>query len=232
MKKKIGAVAVLAACMVLGLAAPAFAHVTLDPDSAPKGGFTKLTFRVPNEEPSADTTSFAVQFPSDHPLTSVSVKPKDGWTIDVQKAPLSTPLTDDDGNTITEAVSTITWSGGKVAPGQFDEFDVSVGPLPKDADSLRFPAVQTYSDGTKVSWIEDSVEGQPEPAHPAPVLTLTAANSSSSSSSSQVAAPAVSSTSSTSDADTARTLAIVGIALGAVGVVLGLRTYAMVRRSR
>jgi hypothetical protein len=35
--------------------------------------------------------------------------------------------------------------------------------------------LQTYSDGTIVRWIDDTAAGQPEPEHPAPVLTLTAA---------------------------------------------------------
>jgi hypothetical protein len=35
-----------------------------------------------------------------------------------------------------------------------------------------FKAVQTYSDGTVVSWIEPVVKGTPAPEHPAPVLRL------------------------------------------------------------
>ena len=54
---------------------------------------------------------------------------------------------------VTEAVSTITWSGGELKPGEFTEFDISVGPLPDDADSLTFKALQTYSDGDVVRWI-------------------------------------------------------------------------------
>ena len=54
-------------------------------------------------------------------------------------------------------------------PGQFQEFALSGGPFP-DADSLTFPVVQTYSDGSESAWIEPTVEGQAEPEHPAPVL--------------------------------------------------------------
>ena len=39
--------------------------------------------------------------------------------------------------------------------------------------SLEFKAIQTYSDGTSVSWIEDTVKGAPAPEHPAPILKLT-----------------------------------------------------------
>ena len=144
--------------------APALAHVSVNPSEAAQGGFEKLTFRVPNEQDTADTVKVEVKFPTDTPIASVSVKPHPGWTIDVKKDPLATPLTTDDG-TVTEAVSLITWSGGKIGPGEFDEFEVSVGPLPA-VDSLKFPTVQTYSDGTVVSWIEDTPPGGAEPAHP------------------------------------------------------------------
>ena len=153
--------------------APALAHVSVNPSEAAQGGFEKLTFRVPNEQDTADTVKVEVKFPTDTPIASVSVKPHPGWTIDVKKDPLATPLTTDDG-TVTEAVSLITWSGGKIGPGEFDEFEVSVGPLPA-VDSLKFPTVQTYSDGTVVSWIEDTPPGGAEPAHPVPMLKLTKA---------------------------------------------------------
>ena len=62
-------------------------------------------------------------------------------------------------------------------PGQFDLFTVSAGPLPTKPSKLEFKAVQTYSDGTIVRWIEPTVKGTPEPEHPAPTLTLTKATS-------------------------------------------------------
>ena len=98
-----------------------------------------------------------------------------GWTATTTKAPLNPPVTDDDGNKITEAVSVVEFdadAGGGIAPGQFQEFALSGGPFP-DADSLTFPVVQTYSDGNESAWIEPTVEGQAEPEHPAPVLSLT-----------------------------------------------------------
>ena len=63
----------------------------------------------------------------------------------------------------------------QIHPGQFDEFNISVGPLP-DAKSMVFKALQHYSDGSVVRWIEPTVEGQPRPEHPAPVLTITPAS--------------------------------------------------------
>jgi uncharacterized protein YcnI len=47
--------------------------------------------------------------------------------------------------------------------------------LPK-ASSVSFPAIQYYSDGTVVRWVEHAAPGaKTEPDHPAPTLTLTAA---------------------------------------------------------
>ena len=48
-------------------------------------------------------------------------------------------------------------------PGEFDVFSVSAGPLPTDVNSISLPALQTYSDGSVVRWIEPQVAGGPEP---------------------------------------------------------------------
>ena len=52
----------------------------------------------------------------------------------------------------------MTWSGGKVAPDQFDEFKIIAHVPNKPGTELVFPAVQTYADGTAVHWI-----GEPRP---------------------------------------------------------------------
>ena len=166
--------ATLAAAGVLLLAGPASAHVTVNPGTAAQGSYTELNVRVPNEQDKADTTRVELYLPTDHPIASVSTENVPGWTVSVHKTKLAKPLTTDDGQ-VTEAVSEITWSGGAIAPGQFQDFALSLGPLPSDTSSLTFKALQTYSDGTVVRWIQPSVAGQAEPENPAPVLRLTAA---------------------------------------------------------
>jgi uncharacterized protein len=205
----------IAALLVVALAAPAVAHVTARADDAAPGAFTKITFRVPDEEDAANTTELSVQLPTDHPIASVSVKPKDGWTYSVTTAALNPPVQTDDG-TLTEAVSTITWTGGAIKPGEFDEFEISAGPLPTGVDTLTFKALQTYSDGTVVRWIDESTPGGAEPAHPAPTISLVAAAAGGDS----AAAPAASS--SDDGSDTAKTLGIIGIILGALGLIAGV----------
>ncbi|MEY2453731.1 MAG: hypothetical protein QOD92_3305 [Acidimicrobiaceae bacterium] len=217
MKKRLAAAAALGVAVLLMTAAPALAHVTVDPSIATKGGFTKLSIRVPNEMDTANTVKVDVKFDENHPLASVSVKPKAGWTPQVIKKKLATPLQTDDGQ-VTEAVSEIVWSGGTIAPGQFDEFEVSVGPLPSNIDVLLFPTIQTYSDGTEVSWIQQAFDGQPEPDHPAPALHLVAA--------------AGSKQKSSSSTNNTKNLAIAAFVIGSAGLGIGGWAWWNVRRWR
>ncbi|ASW54837.1 YcnI family protein [Plantactinospora sp. KBS50] len=160
---------------VFGLAGSASAHVTVNPNTATQGGYTKVSFRVPNESDSASTTKVEVNLPTDTPIASVSLKPLAGWTAVTTKSKLETPIKTDDGE-ITEAITKITWtadSGADIKPGQFQEFDVSLGPLPQ-ADQVVFKALQTYSDDSIVRWIDEPSTDGSEVEHPAPVLKLAA----------------------------------------------------------
>jgi uncharacterized protein YcnI len=155
------------------LASPAFAHVTVTPAQATQGGFTVLTFLVPNEQDSATTTKVEVNLPADQPLASVVIKPVPGWAATSTTTKLAAPIQSDDGP-VTEAVTKVTWvatGAAAIQPGQFQEFSLSVGPLP-DADQMIFKVLQTYSDGTIVRWIDEPNPNGSEPAHPAPVLKL------------------------------------------------------------
>ncbi|MEV4561777.1 YcnI family protein [Kitasatospora sp. NPDC049285] len=222
--RRLSVAAALAASAVLAAAVPAFAHVTVQPGTATQGGYTAVAFRVPDESDSASTTKLEVDLPADHPVASVSVQPVPGWTAVAEKTKLATPLKTDDGDEITESVSKITWTAdatAKIVPGQFQEFKVSLGPLPTDTDKLVFKALQTYDDGNVVRWIEEAKDGQPEPQHPAPVLTLTKAATSSDSHGMGAAPVAATPATSTSDSS-ARTLGVVGIVVGLVGTALGL----------
>jgi len=167
----VGAVAAAA----VGLTAlPALAHVTVNSPGATQGGFGVLTFRMPNETDNTNATELKVQLPAEQPLASVSVKPQPGWTYTVTRAKLSQPITDDDGNKVTDYPSVVDWraTAGGIRPGEYAEFQLSVGPLPK-VDSMTFKAIQTYSDGQIVSWIETPAAGSSdEPEHPAPTLKL------------------------------------------------------------
>ncbi|MEV6055089.1 YcnI family protein [Streptomyces sp. NPDC052107] len=219
--RRAGAVTTLTAAGLLAAAGVASAHVTVHPDSYAKGATDGvLTFRVPNEEDNAATTKVQVFLPTDHPVLGVLVHPQDGWTAQVTNTKLKTPVKTDDG-TITDAVSEITFSGGKIAPGQYEDFDVAFGQLPDDTDQLTFKTLQTYSDGKIVRWIEEAQGGQ-EPENPAPVLKLTAkgAEDAGTSTASPTSSKGSESAKPTASADdsTARGLGIAGLLVGVLGL--------------
>ena len=168
---------VVAATIALG-GSTAGAHVSVTPSSAPQGGFEVLSFSVPNEKADANTVKLEVTLPTKSPIAFVSLKPMPGWTIATEKTTLAKPVKTDDGE-VTEAVTKITWTAtaGGLTPGQFDLFTISAGPLPTNTKKLVFKALQTYSNGEVVSWIQGTAKGAPEPEFPAPTLTLTTASS-------------------------------------------------------
>jgi uncharacterized protein YcnI len=215
---------------------PAGAHVTVQPPEANQGGYAKLTFRVPNERDATSTVGLRVSFPEDHPFASVSVKPKSGWTAEVVDGPLAEPA-EVHGETVTEAVTEVSWSGGEIKPGEFDEFEVSVGPLPDDVDVLYFPAIQIYSDGEEVLWSEEPSADGEEPELPAPELTLLAASGDEhghggdDATTDDVGEQAAATSSDDHDDSSSTTLAIVALVVAALGLVLGGLAFARSGRS-
>ncbi|MEU1484952.1 YcnI family protein [Streptomyces sp. NPDC005752] len=225
----------VAASTVLLLAGTASAHVSVQPQGeAAKGGYATVNFKVPNERDDASTVKLEVNFPTDHPLASVSPQPVSGWKIDVTKSKLAEPL-DVHGKKINEAVSKVTWTaeGDGIEAGYFQQFPLSVGQLPEDADQLVFKALQTYSNKEVVRWIEEPTEGGEEPESPAPVLALTAPSAgahgaaapddkhSEAAETKQTTASSDDTSSSGTDS-TARVLGIVGIVVGVAGVAFGV----------
>jgi len=146
-----------AAALALVTAAPASAHVGVDAPDAAKGGWSTLSFRVPTESDTASTTALTVTFPEGTDFEYVATRTKPGWTVSKV-----------DGTSVTWTAE----KGNGIAPGEFDVFDLRVGPLPTDVDTLELPATQTYSDGTSVAWDQPTPENGEEPDRPAPVVTL------------------------------------------------------------
>jgi uncharacterized protein YcnI len=147
----------LAVALLVLLAAPASAHVSANPGTVEAGEAAAITFRVPNETSDANTTSVEIFLPEGTTFDFVSVKAVAGWQHTETKS----------GDDITA----VKWSGGTIAPGEYQEFSLSFGPVV--AGTLEFKALQTYDDGQIVRWIDPSVEGEDEPEHPAPTVTVT-----------------------------------------------------------
>ncbi|MEW9534307.1 YcnI family protein [Microbispora sp. NPDC049125] len=227
-----------ALALTIGLALPALAHVTINPGTAEQGGWTKIAFRVPNERDKASTTKIEVTFPTDHPLPFVSVRPVPGWDVKLTQGKLPKPVVSDDGDKVTEAVLKITWSGGKIEPGQFQEFEASVGPLPKNVDQLPFPTTQTYSNGEVVKWADAAKADGSEAEHPVPTLKLVAPAAEETGGHQGAAAPSSPSAQPSvvaavdgghddddeggSSDDTARILGAIGIVVGLAGAATGV----------
>ena len=191
---------------LIGVASAASAHVSVSSPDATAGGFGKLVFRVPTESETASTTSVTVNLPAKTPFAFVSTQSKPGWTVKVTEVKHAKPIKVGDF-TVSKTISAVTWtsSGTGIAPGQFDEFSISVGPIPK-ATSLRFTADQVYSDKSVVHW-DETQKGKVEPEHPAPILKL------------ETPAPAPTKTSD----HTSRGLAIGALVIAAASYLLGLR---------
>jgi uncharacterized protein YcnI len=213
--RRITFAAVAAAALVVPAAAQA--HVTVQPTSAPAGAFTEEVVRVPNESDTASTTKVDLQLPPG--FVSASYEPAPGWTVKVTKQKLAKPVQTDDGP-VTEEVRRITWTGdgsaqGKIAPGQFMDFPLSVQIPDKAGTKLTFKALQTYDDGKVVRWI-----GAPGSDEPAPQVAVTAAAAE------HAAAPAATAqgrpTAAKSDSSGGSdTLSIVALVVGALGLLAG-----------
>lgn len=196
---------------VLG-AGPAAAHVTVDAPDAAQGQTTIATFRVPTESETANTTAVTIAVPQ---LQVALTEPLPGWTAAVERNDKS-------------QVTAVTWKtatgNAGIAPGQFQRFAVTLGPLPQQ-ETVSFPATQTYSDGKIVRWDQAAEDGSA--SHPAPSLTLAAGTSTGHHGENTDTAAA----SGEAGTDTtARWLGGAGLALGVLGLGLGVGSTIRGRR--
>ena len=220
---------IIGAAAMLVAPAAAQAHVTLQPNTAAAGGYTRLDVRVPNERDDASTTKVEVQFPDG--FQSASYEPIPGWSAKVTTGKLETPIETDDGQ-VTEGVKTITWTaddaGDAIPPGAFQDFGLSLRIPDKAGEKLTFKALQTYSDGNVVRWIDEPTTDGTEPESPAPVLKLTAAGAAEDvpAAGPSVAAEADDAAASEeSDSGSGSAFGIAGLVAGLAGLVLGLLEY-------
>lgn len=163
----------LAAGLLVGpLAGLALAHVHVSPDEATQGGSATLSFAVPTEK-DIPTVAVAVAIPAETPIAAVTAPAMDGWTSALTTGTPAQPVTAADGSAVTDVVSRVTWtaSGSGIPPEESADFVLDVSGLPR-TDTLVFKVLQTYADGSVVSWIEEQPPGAAEPEYPAPVLSL------------------------------------------------------------
>lgn len=233
--------------VAVGAAGPASAHVTASVDDPTPGAYTLLTVNAPTESVSAGTNRLEIDFPTDTPITSARSVPVPGWTAEVVREPLPEPVDNGHGGEISEAVARVVWTSegdaSAIGPGETGLFILSIGPLP-DAESVSFPTVQGYTDGSEVAWtqLSDSGVDTERPAPTIQIRTETAAEPGASGGAGDTAgdegeaARLTGTLASGAAADPEGLLAspwiaVGGAALGAGGFVLGLLAFVTARRS-
>jgi uncharacterized protein YcnI len=159
------------ALATLAFAAQASAHVTVHPNALPAGGFTVINIQVPNERDKASTVKVDVQFPNGIFIASPTVMP--GWKGRVVTKKLPKPVEIEPGFSVSSRVDRVVFTGGRIGPGQFLSFPVSIkAPDVRAGTLLTFKALQTYSNGEVVRWI-----GNPSADEPAPQVLVRPASS-------------------------------------------------------
>lgn len=248
LKRTGAAIAAAATLMVFGMG-PASAHVGVTPQSTTEGGYTELTFSVPNESETAGTNKVKVELPTKTPFTSVRAKPVPGWTAEVITGELPEPV-EVQGATVTKAPVSVVWTaeGKGVLPEQYQTFSLSVGTLPEAGTSVKLPVAQFYTDGTVSSWGQTGAAE--ESTGEAPSFTTTAEtagdqqgaaaaapteNVSASTGQQKTAAPTATENAEAS-ADpavdtTGRTLGWIGIGAGVLGLIAALWALGRTRGS-
>ena len=211
--------------------------MTVQPDTAPAGGFARLDVRVPNERDDAGTVKVDVQMPPG--FVFASYEPVPGWSVKITREKLDEPI-EIEGLEIDEQVARITWTGHPQAGRHHRARPVpGLRPLGRHpdgqpGDKLTFKALQTYEGGEVVRWI-----GPEDADEPAPTVTLTSggeagshgaparAAADESAPTGQPAAPASSDSDSGSDG-----LTIAALIVGALGLLAGVAGLVTARRTR
>lgn len=214
------AAAVVATLVVAPAAA---AHVTLNPSEWEAGGFARFAVRVPTERDNASTTRITLKFPEQ--ILEARFQPVEGWKRTVKMVQLDEPI-DVEGEEVTERIDTVTWSGGRVRPGEFQEFGVSFRTPEEAGTDLAFPTVQTYSNGEVVRWI-----GPPDADEPAPVVAITEPAEEEGEAAAPAATPAQDAGNTGGEEESSDTLSIVALIAGLAGLAAGLAAIFMRRRT-
>ena len=156
-------------------ASPAAAHVTLEGKQAAVGSYYKAVFAVPHGCAGSATTRIRVQIPDG--VIGVKPMPKAGWNVQSTTGKYATEY-ELHGRKLTEGVTEVAWSGGKLPDENYDEFVMLtyLTDTLKPNTTLYFPVVQECEQGVS-RWIEIPADGEGGHDHgskwPAPGVKLT-----------------------------------------------------------
>lgn len=147
------------------------AHSTAEPSEGTAGGYLRTAFRVTHGCKGSPTTAVTIRIPEG--VLSAKPMPKAGWTIEIKTRPLDPPVDSGHGFKLREAVTEVTWTGGRLENAHFDEFVLSMRVPDRPGATLYFPMVQTCEKGSN-NWTGIPAAGQKwgDLAEPAPFITL------------------------------------------------------------
>jgi uncharacterized protein YcnI len=231
-------VVVGAVAATLALPAAAGAHVTANAvGDLPPEGYGKIDFRVPHGCDGSPTTSITVQLPDTVVGATPQVVP--GWSIKTKEGKLANPIKAH-GETITEGVREVTWSGGELPDRYLQEFGMSVQTAGgKPGEKAYFKILQKCKKG-ETAWAEIPVEGEEEPESPAAEVVFAAAENGHGGAAAEAeptsaAAPAEQTAGASAadvDGKASEGLAIAALVVGALGLAAGIAGFVAARRSR
>jgi uncharacterized protein YcnI len=140
-----------AAAALIALIVPAIAsaHAEISPDVGLSGRLQLYSLAVPTEKDNATTTKIVLTVPSGFAIDSFVATP--GW----QRTSRQT------GSGDNAVVQQVTWSGGHVPSGEDSLFQFLA--QPSSNKTYTFTVLQTYSDGSIVTWNGPASSDTPAP---------------------------------------------------------------------
>jgi hypothetical protein len=120
----------ISVCSALALAAPAGAHLSIDPAKVIKGTSVDLVFSVPNEDDPIGVDHVTLGIPADFQLDDVEAKP--GWTQ-------------------SRTGQAVTWSGGLIPKRTFARFAIR-GTAPGKPETVLFNVLVGDRTGKSITY--------------------------------------------------------------------------------
>lgn len=159
------------AAAAIAVPACAQAHATLEVQEAMADSWYKARMGIGHGCAGSPTVAVRIRIPDG--ILSAKPQPKPGWTLEIVRTKLDAPVAAAHGKAVTERVSEVRWTGGRLADDNFDEFLVQVRLPDRPGETLYFPTVQQCETGVH-RWIEIPAAGKSagDYKEPAPRLRL------------------------------------------------------------
>lgn len=132
-----------------------YAHVVLENQTAEVSAYYKAVLKVSHGCEGSSIKKIIVEIPDGFQGAKPMVKP--GWNITIKRDKLEKPYTSH-GKTFDQDTKEITWDGGLLPNGYYDEF-VVVGKLPDMSGKIYWKVKQECEKG-EINWSQIPAAGQ------------------------------------------------------------------------